>query len=217
MTIEQTLNRFFGTDLKHGRGVTPSVVARYLTCMPVSFAVMDGLESYCDLSFSTSEQHIDLTNSRLKKDNNDLMLMYNWILAHKPFEHRESLTSLSTGIVGGENINCHEALKLGTLSMGAMIGKNAQNVSMCFKYEVKPLSTAKAGIHADVKYANLNPMMLFQRICVLTKDDEDLTKKAFSHELSPFPLSLFDQEGFMRKNKKSELFSVFKTSLQSDS
>lgn len=29
LTIEQTLNRFFGTDLRHGRGVTASVVARY--------------------------------------------------------------------------------------------------------------------------------------------------------------------------------------------
>lgn len=55
MTIEQTLNRFFGTDLTHGRGVTPSVVARYLACMPTSFAVMDSLETYCDLHSSTSE------------------------------------------------------------------------------------------------------------------------------------------------------------------
>ena len=30
MVIEQTLNQFFGIDLKHGRGVTPSVVSRYL-------------------------------------------------------------------------------------------------------------------------------------------------------------------------------------------
>lgn len=50
MTLKQTLNRFFGIDLTHGRGVTPSVVARYLTCMPPSFTAMDTLE--------TSEQHV---------------------------------------------------------------------------------------------------------------------------------------------------------------
>lgn len=47
MVIEQTLNRFFGTDLVHGRGVTESVVARYLGAMPSCFMIMEGLEEYC--------------------------------------------------------------------------------------------------------------------------------------------------------------------------
>lgn len=217
MTIEQTLNRFFGTDLKHGRGVSPSVVARYLTCMPISFAIMDGLETYCDFRSETSEQHVDLSDSRLNKDNADLKRMNDWLLTHKPFEYRESLTSLSTGIVGAANINCHEALKQGHQSMAAIVGKNAQSVSMSCKYKVKPLSVAQSGVHVDSKCSNVDSMLLFQRICVLTKDNEDLTKKSFSYELSPFPLSLFDKDGIMRKNKKSELFTVFQTSLVSDS
>lgn len=49
MVIEQTLNRFFGTDLRHGRGVTPSVVARYLLAMPSAFNLMECLENYCDI------------------------------------------------------------------------------------------------------------------------------------------------------------------------
>lgn len=41
MTIEQTLNRFFGTDLVHGRGVSHNVVARYLNSMPTAYEVMN--------------------------------------------------------------------------------------------------------------------------------------------------------------------------------
>ncbi|XP_074034537.1 uncharacterized protein [Leptinotarsa decemlineata] len=104
MTIEQTLNRFFGTDLIHG-SVTPSVVARYLSCMPTSFAVMDSLETYSELHSNTSEQHVDLSISRLTKDNKDLQAMTSWLEKHKPFELRDYLTSLSTGIIGRDDIN----------------------------------------------------------------------------------------------------------------
>ncbi|GBM36639.1 hypothetical protein AVEN_187313-1 [Araneus ventricosus] len=51
------------------------------------------------------------------------------------------------------------------------------------------------------------PLTLFHRICVAKQSDEDL-KMFFTFELSPFPLSLFNEEG-MRKGTKSSLFSAF--------
>lgn len=38
--IEQTLNRYFGVSLKHGRGVSASVVARFLLPMPSVIRLM---------------------------------------------------------------------------------------------------------------------------------------------------------------------------------
>ncbi|GBM46363.1 hypothetical protein AVEN_65968-1 [Araneus ventricosus] len=53
----------------------------------------------------------------------------------------------------------------------------------------------------------VDPLTLFHRICVAKQSDEDL-KMFFTFELSPFPLSLFNEEG-MRKGTKSSLFSAF--------
>lgn len=77
--------------------------------------------------------------------------MTSWLEKHKPFQLRDSITSLLTGIVGGENINCHEALKLGKQSMNSMIDKHAENVNITTKLEVKPVLSVKQGVHIDTK------------------------------------------------------------------
>lgn len=86
VTIKQTLNRFFGTDLTHGRGVTPSVVARYLLSMPSVFNVMHNLENYMNIESNNSE-HVDHSESRKKRDNNDLNEFVSWLQKKIRFNH----------------------------------------------------------------------------------------------------------------------------------
>ena len=93
MVIAQTLNRFIGTDLRHGRGVTPSVVARYLLAMPTAVNVMQNLEDYCDFKTECSEQHADLATGRIKRDSKYLEAIYSWIKGHDPFGNYTSLIS----------------------------------------------------------------------------------------------------------------------------
>ncbi|KAJ8684601.1 hypothetical protein QAD02_020393 [Eretmocerus hayati] len=97
MIIEQTLNKFFGMDLKHGRGVSPSVVARFFLGMSSTFAVMESFEEYESVASASSDQHVDLKVGRMKRDQKDLAKFKFWLNQHKPFESRESLISLSTG------------------------------------------------------------------------------------------------------------------------
>lgn len=134
IVIEQTLNRFFGTDLRHGRGVTPSVVARYLLGMPSAFNIMESVERYCKIKSSTSEQHVDLSKSRIGSDEEDTQKLLFWLNGHNPFVRRPSLTSLSTGIVGGPHINCHMAFENVLQAMELMVGKNAENISLSTVY-----------------------------------------------------------------------------------
>lgn len=91
MAIEQTLNRFFGTDLRHGRGVTASVVARYLLAMPSAFNVMECLENYCGIRSASSEQHVDLSKSRIQRDEKDIKKFIFWLHEHDPFKVSHSL------------------------------------------------------------------------------------------------------------------------------
>ena len=212
MIIEQTLNRFFGTDLKHGRGVTPSVVARYLFTMPSALNVMECLENYCRLKSSNSEQHVDLSNSRIERDKNDINEFITWLQNHNPFNHPDGLVSLSTGIVGGPDIDCHKAIEKGALGMDNMVGKNVQNISMSKNFKVKNLASVASGIHLenDNEISTIDIYLLFQRICFVFNGNAEKTREAFSHELTPYPLSLFDEKGFMRKTPKSKLYVLFK-------
>ncbi|GBM19781.1 hypothetical protein AVEN_208654-1 [Araneus ventricosus] len=57
------------------------------------------------------------------------------------------------------------------------------------------------------KEITVDPLTLFHRICVVKQLDEDF-KMFFTFELSPFPLSLFNEEG-LRKGAKLSLFSTF--------
>lgn len=218
MVIEQTLNRFFGTELKHGRGVTASVVNRFLLAMPSVFNVMDCLENYCDFKSVSSEQHVDLSASRIRRDERDIKHFIFWLNKRAPFQIRSNLMSLSTGIVGENDIDCHMAFEKGRKGMESMIGQNAANISLSTVYKVKNLAAAKRGIHVhNDDFVSVDSYLLFQRISVLLNGNEELTRKAFGYELSPFPLSLFDEHGLMRTTPKSELYKIFKTFILSES
>lgn len=211
MLIEQTLNRFFGTDLKHGRGVTPSVVTRYLLAMPAAFTIMEQLEDYCEIRTANSEQHVDLKPSRIARDEQDIEKLMFWLDSHNPFDCRNSLVSLSSGVIGGPFINCHMAYEKGEQSMATMIGKTPQKVSISRSFKVKNFTSAVEGIHlsSENTAVKIDTQLLFQKISVLLRGNAEMTKKGLNYELTPVPLSLFDEKGWMRTSAKSELYALF--------
>ncbi|XP_043279745.1 uncharacterized protein [Venturia canescens] len=211
MTIEQTLNRFFGIELKHGRGVTPSVVARFLSIMPSSFSIIKCLEDYCGIESITSAQHVDLANYRIQRDNEDIKKFIFWFEEHGPFKHRTSLFFLSTGLVGATTTDCHLAFEKGKHGMAWMVGKTVAKISLSSSNKVKNLAAVKVGTHvSNETFSSVDSTLLFQRISVLFHGNEAQTRKAFEFELSPYPLSLFDELGLMRKTAKSELYKILK-------
>lgn len=210
MTIEQTLNRYFGTDLKHGRGITAGVIARYLLAMPSTFNIMECVEEFLNIQTISSEQHKDLSASRQKRDDEDLNKFLSWIDSHQPFQLRDNLMSLSTGMYGTE-IDCHLAIAKGRQGMLSMLGQNARNISLSMLNKVKNLASLKASIHlADTPHLAVDSALLFQRISVVFQGDSAQTRNAFDYELAPYPLTLFDEKGFMRKTSKADLYKVFK-------
>ncbi|XP_026804078.1 uncharacterized protein LOC113560765 [Rhopalosiphum maidis] len=95
--------------------------------------------------------------------------------------------------------------------MNNVIGDNFSDVKLQRANRVVPLDFAKkltVCIRDDI--FSIDPLLLFQRIMIRVKTDEEL-KECFEYELSPIPLSLFDESGQMRKSKKSILYDVFLT------
>lgn len=75
------------------------------------------------------------------------------------------------------------------------------------KDKVIPLLAANSSIKIDEVAIPIDPLLLFQRMCIAKKSDEEL-QEYFKFELAPFPLSLFSEEG-MGKSLKSSLYKAF--------
>ncbi|GBM91281.1 hypothetical protein AVEN_7715-1 [Araneus ventricosus] len=91
--------------------------------------------------------------------------------------------------------------------MSRIVGGNFGNVKFKRKDKVITLASVNNSAKIGKEKITVDPLTLFYRICVARQSDEDL--KMFStFKQSPFPLSLFNEEG-MRMGTKSSLFSAF--------
>ncbi|KAJ8668754.1 hypothetical protein QAD02_000013 [Eretmocerus hayati] len=215
--IESILNRLFGIYLKHGRGSTESVVARYFATMPAACIIMEQFEEYCGLKTISSEQHVEVSKSIMSRDDIEIKKFEYWLENHNPFQPRSSLTSVSTGIIASGDINCHLAIETGTRSMETMVGKTLDNISLSKDHKVKPISLAKEGLHvSNDAFFNIDNSLLFDRVFHLFKSDIPKTKEALQYELARYPMSLFDNSGVMRKPTKSDLYRCFEPCLKSE-
>lgn len=80
MTIEQTLMRTMKTSggLTQGRGITDSVITLWTLGMVYLHNVCDEVEKFCGISLETTEQHVDMRNSRIIRDNANLKKLLNF-------------------------------------------------------------------------------------------------------------------------------------------
>ncbi|GBN50866.1 hypothetical protein AVEN_64316-1 [Araneus ventricosus] len=108
--------------------------------------------------------------------------------------------SISGGVVGTADVNCHLSHELGCEGISRIVGGNFGNIN--FKHKDKVITLASVNNSAKIgrEKITVNPLTLFHRICVAKQSDEDL-KMFFTFELLPFPLSMFNEEG-MRKGTK---------------
>lgn len=75
---------------------------------------------------SSSEQHVDLSSTRIQRDSADIMHLSSWLQKFNPFDTKDSrLRSLSSGLAAqdGDGINCDKAN-----SIGRVIQENLNNV-----------------------------------------------------------------------------------------
>lgn len=212
MVIEQQLMRAIKITggLIHGRGLTDSVISNWLLSMPTAVAISTELEKFTGLHFHYSEQHKDYRDSQHARDTQDGEKMEEWLKSHDPFPRHKAVYSIATGCAGKleGKINCHLAYNVGKESMRKMTDTNYTTTIKRTEKTVT-LASCLPTLKTDKETVCTDPLLLFQRICLIQHRSkiEDL-KNNFCHELSPYPLSLFDDMG-MRKGTKSKLHDFF--------
>lgn len=93
MTIEQVLIKHmksFG-DLPRGRGIIDSDLGRWILGMAFLQKICTDLESYCDVTSATSEQHVEMKPSRITRDDEDVEKLSRWLSDHPPFPETDMI------------------------------------------------------------------------------------------------------------------------------
>ena len=93
MAIEQILMRYMKTrgGLTRGRGVTDSGLAKWIHNMPASAALTEVVQTFFNVSFASSEQHVDARPSRIKRDSADLNKLLQFFSTYNPFPVKEQI------------------------------------------------------------------------------------------------------------------------------
>jgi len=211
MTIETTLMRSFSSQggMTHGRGVTNCTLSKLVIGVSATHDICTSLEEFGGVLFSTSEQHADFRQARQNKDAADIAKLTDWFEEFPPFPETRDIISIVTGVVGDTTITCYNAVAVGKQAMAKMVNSTFSNIKLARKDRALPLSIVSSSIQIKDEKIPVDPFLLFQRISISKKTDEDL-KLYMEYELAPFPLALFSESG-MRKSTKSALYKLFNT------
>lgn len=189
------------------RGITDSVVAKWVVGLTGATAICMSLEEFSGVKFSSGEQHVDFRASRQDKDEKDRATIYKWFNDHPPFPKSNSLISLSTGVIENKTVNSHQALEIGTKTMQNLVGQNFGDIKQSKKNVVFALASISNSIKVFGEQVTIDLLTIFQRTAISKKNDKDI-EELMQFELSPFPLTIFNERG-MRKTQKSSLYDAF--------
>ena len=107
--------------LTRGRRITASTVAKWILSSIVLTEVSNEMEKYCNVSYDTSEQHVDSRMSRISRDAIDLQKLITFYNTYDPFSDTSAIMSIYSGLVGSEEINCYKAVSVGKTVMESFI------------------------------------------------------------------------------------------------
>ncbi|KAJ8886881.1 hypothetical protein PR048_013093 [Dryococelus australis] len=192
--IEQTLMCDMKSEgrLIRGRGLSDSEFAKWVGGTRTATAICLSLEVFASVHFMSGEQHVDFRVSRINIDDQDRGKLAQWLADHPPFAVRDSIMSLSTGVRGNSNINCHKAAEVGSCKLGTFVGTNFADMKQSKKYAVVPLAVMSNTTKVNNETLVVDSLMIFQRTLISKKRDEEVAD-LLKYELSPCPMTLFDE------------------------
>ncbi|GBO00184.1 hypothetical protein AVEN_172956-1 [Araneus ventricosus] len=106
MIIEQSLMKSMQRDggISRGRSTQESVISKWVYSMHPMNTVYEGLEDVANVKMDTTDKHVDASDSRVKRDTEDIKKLLEWFLLPDPFPVVEKIISIASGVVGDEKI-----------------------------------------------------------------------------------------------------------------
>lgn len=110
--------------LTHGKGITDSVLyvlAKWILTMPIKTSLNRCVQKFCNVLFTTSEQHVDARPSIIKRDTEDVEKIIKLLSTYEPFIKCNAIMSITSGLKGDKTINCHNAFEVGCDLMQSIV------------------------------------------------------------------------------------------------
>ncbi|GBN51149.1 hypothetical protein AVEN_224667-1 [Araneus ventricosus] len=89
-----------------------------------------------------------------------------WFTQHIPFPINDVLMSISGGVVGTADVNCHLSHELDCDGISRIVGGNFGNVKFKRKDKVITLASVNNSAKIGKEKITVDPLTLFHRICV---------------------------------------------------
>ena len=163
------------------------------------------LQSFAGVRFEYSQQHQDITKSRVKRDNEDLQKIVEFLEQSSPFDKDiNNLRSISTGVSAANHCNVEQSKVIGQRILNSMEGKSVAQFSFK-KCDQAKLMTSKSSDQKNSSILRIDTSLLFQRCISVLKRSEVDQQSVFCYELSSYPTSMFDDFDLLRAADKPEL------------
>ena len=197
-------------DENNANESTETLVSRYeiqqfvwLLSMPLTAEVKNAMQDLTEVDCTTSEQHKDMSDLRIKWDMKGTKTILKFMEARDPFSE-DSTLSIVTGVIADNRVNVDKAEEVGQNILKTMTHKNTAGYTLKKDKQAITMDTYMIPevIHKQIQ---VDPRLLFQRLIAVknyTNQDVDVL---FKHELCAVPASLFESNGLPRKANKPVL------------
>ncbi|GBL94407.1 hypothetical protein AVEN_7378-1 [Araneus ventricosus] len=116
--------------------------------------------------------------------------------------------SPSTGVIGDEKINCDLSDRIGHSSLESIDGSNFGQVKFFLINRVVPMRGFTSSVNLHEEVLPIDSYIIFKRISFHRETESEL-KNYFNFGLASYPLSLFYEQGMVRKSRKSVYYDLF--------
>ena len=191
-------------------GITDLQRLVWVMTRPICTLVNSLLMNYTNIQQTTSDQHKECGDSRIKRDESDTKLVVEYFQKYSPFRgDGQVLRCISTGVSAGKNVNVHMAKSVGDRIVDKMNGKTVAEFIPRRADQVILMSSKSSLI--ENKTICVDPALLFQRLVSVAKRSEKEESPYFKYELCSYPTALFDNNGLLRNADKAELAKAIVT------
>jgi len=136
--IEQVLMKSIKSTggLTRGRGMDETQRLIWLLSSPQCAEINHAMQELTTVSYSTSDQHKDLSKTRQKRDITDTTKLISFLSTRSPFAHDTNLLCIDSGIYADSDVTADTAKCVGDKIIKGMIEKSVQEFAFKKKDQI---------------------------------------------------------------------------------
>ena len=176
------------------------------------FSIINGILTSCMKKPET--KHPDYVPNTLKADHSSFLKVFSWMIsADLKSAEPDKLISFSSGLMSSDGIvNACDSEGVGLMILSSLDGGNFTD-KFPNKLKCKNFDALRKTVKINKRETVLQPLMLFTRLALVSQRQLTL-KQSLCFELTPLPMSLFDDKQFLRKPDKSKLGLLLKSKVE---